>query len=72
MLIKAPTSGEESGIGSGDLVGPAALVILVLILGATIYLWQAGYIRRVTAFFTILFLVAMIVVAGFWIYSSGA
>ena len=36
--------------GEGGLGAPTAVVILVLLFGATVYLWRARYIRPVTGY----------------------
>jgi hypothetical protein len=56
-------------MGSAGLGVPAAVVILVLMFGATIFLWQARYIRRSTAFALMAALAIVLIVLGVWSYS---
>lgn len=49
--------GGGGAASSASLTAPAIIVVLVLLLGATIYLWRARYIRRRTAYTTMLVLV---------------
>ena len=58
----------EAGANSASLAIPAIVVILVLVLGATIYLWRAGYIRRKTAYATMLVLVVALAGFALWMY----
>lgn len=58
----------EAGANSASLAIPAIVVILVLVLGATIYLWRAGYIRRKTAYATMLVLVVALAGFAMWMY----
>jgi hypothetical protein len=60
----------EGVANSAALAAPAIIVILVLILGATIYLWRARYIRRRNAYLTMGVLVVALAVLGFWMYSN--
>jgi hypothetical protein len=67
--MKVPkTVGTSGGAASNSLAGPAVIVVLVLILGATIYLWRARYIRRRTAYVLVPILSAAIVILGLWTY----
>ena len=66
-MMRAPrVSGDVAN--SASLAVPALIVILVLVLGATIYLWRARYIRRQTAYVTMLALAAALVALGLWMY----
>jgi hypothetical protein len=67
--MKVPKAAEGVA-NSAALAGPAIIVVLVLVLGATIYLWRARYIRRRTAYLTMSFLVVLLAGLGFWIYSN--
>jgi len=53
----------ETGLGA-----PTAVVVLVLLFGATVYLWRARYIRPVTAYVLMAVYVVAIVAVGFWSY----
>ena len=59
---------SESAASSASLAVPALIVILVLVLGATIYLWRARYIRRGSAYVTMLVLVIALAGLGLWMY----
>jgi hypothetical protein len=67
--MKVPkTVGTSGGVASNSLAAPAVIVVLVLTLGATIYLWRARYIRRRTAYVLVPILSAAIVILGLWTY----
>jgi hypothetical protein len=66
--MKAPMAHGGGGAGTGGLASPALIVVLVLLLGATIYLWRARYMRRRTAYFTMAILVIALVGLGAWMY----
>ncbi len=68
-MIKAPKGGGDAGATSASLASPAIVVVLVLLLGATIYLWRARYIRRNTAYVTMAVLVIALAGLVFWQYS---
>ena len=53
---------------TNSLAAPAFIVVLILVLGATIFLWRARYIRRRTAYVVIPILVAAIAILGVWMY----
>ena len=55
---------------SASLGAPTAIVILVLMLGATIYLWRARYIRPKSAFVLMTVFALAIVALGIWSYSN--
>jgi len=61
-----------AGGASASLASPAVVVILVLLLGATIYLWRAGYLRPSTAYYTMAFLAIVLIAVGVLMYTSGA
>ena len=54
--------------GEGGLGAPTAVVILVLLFGATVYLWRARYIRPVTAYVLMAVYAVAIVVVAIWSY----
>jgi hypothetical protein len=67
--MRAPrVSGNAAN--SAGLSTPAIVVALVLLLGATIYLWRARYIRRRTAYVTMAVLVLALVLVGVWMYRN--
>jgi hypothetical protein len=60
--------GGGSAAGSASLASPAIVVVLVLLIGATLYLWRARYIRRRTAFMWIaVYIIVLAALAG-WMY----
>lgn len=61
----AGTQSSSTGFAS-----PAIIIILVIILGATIYLWRQRYMRRKTAYIVMGVLTIAIIAAGFMNYSS--
>lgn len=68
-MMKGPKGGGAVA-SSGSLATPAIIVLLVLILGATIYLWRARYIRRRTAYVLMLVLVLALIGLGAWMYTN--
>lgn len=48
------------------------IVILVLMLGAIVYLWRARYLRRRTAYVLMAILVLLLIGAGLSTHHSGA
>jgi hypothetical protein len=68
--MRAPLPGSEGGTAS--LANPAIVVILVLMVGATMYLWRARYMRTRTAYITIGILVAALALFGTLMYNSAA
>ena len=60
--------GDKGGASSAALASPAAVVVLVLLLGATIYLWRARYIRSRTAYVTMALLAIALAGMIFWQY----
>lgn len=68
MLMRT-SKGPASATDTASLGAPTVVVILVLMLGATIYLWRARYIRRTTAYASMAILVLAIAVIGVWTYS---
>jgi hypothetical protein len=67
MKVPKGLAGTEPA-NSNSLVTPSVVVVLVLILGATIYLWRARYIRRRTAYVLVPILSAAIVILCAWTY----
>lgn len=61
---------EAAGAGAGGLASPAIVVILVLVLGATVYLWRARYLRSSTAYSLMAFFALLLIVVGALIYTS--
>ena len=61
-------AGNDSGGGYGSLSSPAVVVGLVLLIGATIFLWRARYIRRKTAYVWLAVLFAALVAFAVWVY----
>jgi hypothetical protein len=67
--MKGPRVGGGA-ITSASLTAPATIVVLVLLLGATIFLWRARYIRRRSAYLLMLALVLALVALGAWMYAN--
>lgn len=65
----APDAGGQGGTSS--IASPAVIVVLVLLLGATVYLWRSRYMRRKTAYGTIGVLVLLLLLVGLGMYKSG-
>lgn len=61
----------RSDIGGSNSSGPVAVIALVLLLGATIYLFRLGYMRRTTAVFTAGLLAIALAAVSLWVYRSG-
>lgn len=61
--------GAAGASNSATLATPAIVVILVLLLGAVIYLRHARYIRRRTAYVLIAAIVIALVCYAVWLYS---
>jgi len=60
--MRAPLqTGSE---GTTSLASPAIIVLLVLMLGATIYLWRARYLRPRTAYLAMGILSVLLIILG--------
>ena len=63
-MMRAPA--EAGATGSAALAIPSVVVVLVLLLGATVYLWRARYMRPTTAYVTMVVVtVALIALAAY-------
>jgi len=58
--MKAPPEAANTS----SVSGPMIVVVLVVMLGATIYLWRNRYMRPRTAYVTMSILVVLLVVVG--------
>jgi hypothetical protein len=68
--MKVPSA--RGSAATADILGsPAIMVILVIIFGAIIYLWRAGYMRPRTCFWIAVVLMAAVVFLGLQMYSAG-
>jgi len=67
--MRLPNQSAGGGL-SASLASPAIVVILVLLIGATIYLWRARYLRPSTAYYTLGFLTIVLIVIGMLMYTS--
>lgn len=67
--MRLPNQTAAGGASAG-LASPAIVVILVLLLGATIYLWRARYLRPSTAYYTMIILAIMLIAVGALMYTS--
>jgi len=64
-------SGVKTDTAASGNLSSSVLIILVLAIGATIYLQRAGYIRPKTGVVTTLIFVLLLLVLGFWMYRTG-
>lgn len=62
---------EQAGTSGSGVTSAAIIVVLVLMIGASIYLWKTGYARPRTAIITTMLLFIALIFVGFWIYKSG-
>ena len=60
----------SQGGESSSLASTVGIIILVLILGSTVYLWRTGYTRPRTAYVMIILLLTALVSLGYWTYSN--
>lgn len=56
--------------GSENIAGPVLLVVLVLLIGGTVYLWRQRYMRRKTAYVIMAILFVALIVAGYQTYQD--
>ena len=69
--MKIPLRQETGDISAASgLTGPGIVVILVLLLGATIYLWRTKYIRRRTAYTLMAIFGISLILFGLLSYTS--
>jgi hypothetical protein len=63
----APVGGGANGSSTfAQTISPLAIVLLVLIIGASIYLWYQGYLRSRAAMVTIGAIAIVLVYLGFF------
>ena len=65
-MMRAPAQAGASG--SAGLALPTVVVVLVLMFGATIFLWRARYMRRKTAYGTMAVLGIALIGLGAYMY----
>ena len=54
---------------SGGLIGsPIAIIVLILLLGATIFLWRARYIHYKTAYVCMALIIGFTAFIAYWTY----
>ena len=58
----------QGGLDGASLGAPTAVVVLVLLFGATIYLWRARYIRPSSAYVLMAVYILAIIGLGIWTY----
>lgn len=68
--MKGPSGGSATSVSS--LGQPMAIVLMVLILGASLYLWSQGYLRSRAALITLLAVLAVLAYFGFFDKSTTA
>lgn len=64
-------SGARTDAAASGTLSSAVLIILILSIGATIYLQRAGYIRPKAGLVTALILCLALIGLGFWMYRTG-
>ena len=68
-MMKEPV---QAGAGGGALANPAVIVVVVLMLGATVYLWRGGYMHPRTGLVLTIVLTIALIVLGIYMYLSPA
>lgn len=58
--------GANSSSSFAQTISPLAIVLLVLIIGASIYMWYQGFLRSRAAMVTIAAIVVVLVYLGFF------
>jgi len=69
--MRAPQVASPTG-GSAGVGGAPLIIILVLMLAATVYLWRTRYIRRRTAHIMMGVLIVALIAIGIFMYSAGS
>lgn len=65
--MKSPIAGAGGGSGAwAATLSPLAIVALVLVLGASIYLWRMRYLRSRAALIVLAAIVAALIYLGFF------
>ena len=59
---------SQAGTAGSALASPAVIVVVVIMLGATIYLWRAGYMRPRTGYVLTILLTAGLIALGAYMY----
>jgi len=67
--MKLPRGQGGSVADTASLGAPTSVVIIVLVFGATVYLWRARYIRPSTAYVVMAACVLSIAAVAYWTYS---
>jgi ABC-type siderophore export system fused ATPase/permease subunit len=62
--------GSTSGVST--LAQPLAIVLMVLILGSSAYLWRQGYLRGRAALITLVGVVIILIYFGFFARETAA
>lgn len=57
--------------GASNSAPTALLIVLLLALGAAVYLYKAGYIRKAAGASAIIVLTCAFAAVSLWIYKSG-
>lgn len=66
MIRPMGSDGGESAISAS----PILLVILIMMLGATVFLWRTRFIRRKTAYIAFAVLTVAVIASGYSLYTS--
>lgn len=69
MMQKRPRP-SVSTAATDSIASPALIVALVLLIGATIYLWRQRYLRRNTAFTILAILGVAFIAAAYATYQN--
>lgn len=64
-MMKEPL---QAGAGSSALASPAVIVVVVLMLGATVYLWRGGYMHPRTGYVLTIILAIALIALGIYMY----
>ena len=68
--MKAPLASENGQSAAAALANPAVLVILIIIFGATVYLFRQRYIEPRTAYVVMIIVAIVTIWVGMMIYTS--
>ena len=69
-MKSGPIKLDTTTDSAASVSAPVIVVLIVLMLGATIFLWRSRYIRRRTAFITMTVLLLALVAASLSLYMA--